>query len=209
MLGMIDMNMGNLQSVKRAFEVVGAAVAIVDRPEELKNFQAIILPGVGAFGDAMSNLNQREFSGAIRDYAIKQKRPLLGICVGMQILATKGTEHGMTLGLDLVPGTVDRIDSSSPGLRVPNMGWCDVKPARVSELFPTATIEDSFYFAHSYHFICDNSADVVANLEYGTTITAAVIRNNIFGVQFHPEKSQDAGLHVLSRFVRHVEALSR
>lgn len=203
MLTMIDMGMGNLQSVRQAFERIGAPVSLTTRPEDVERAAAVILPGVGAFGDGMASLRQNGLVGAIRRHALERGRPLLGICVGMQLLADEGEEHGHHQGLGLIRGRVIRLRPTEEGCRVPNMGWNDVKVAYPDRaLFARLPHGDSFYFAHSYHVVCADPADVAATIDYGgQRLTAAVERGGLFGVQFHPEKSQDAGLQVLAAFV--------
>jgi len=177
MLTMIDLGISNLQSVSEAFRRIGAPVEVADRPGS----GPVILPGVGAFGPAMQRLRERGLVEALRG------RPVLGICLGMQLLADESEELGLHRGLGLIRGRVVRLT----GDRVPNIGWCDVDGIGGGR---------SFYFAHSYHFECDAAAGTI---QYGgRRITAAVRQGQIFGVQFHPEKSQDAGLDVLAAIVK-------
>lgn len=205
MLAMIDMDMGNLQSVRQAFERVGAPVQIVTRPEDIDGAIGVILPGVGAFGDGMASLRRKGLIDPLRRHALDRKKPLLGICIGMQLLAERGEEHGSHTGLGFIRGAVRRLNPAVAGYRVPNMGWCDVEAKAAGVLFRDVPERESFYFAHSYHVECADPHDVAASIEYGgRRVTAAVERGNLFGVQFHPEKSQDAGLGVLAAFVQHV-----
>lgn len=205
-LTMIDLKMGNLQSVLEAFKRVGAEIKIITQPQDIEQANVVILPGVGAFGDGMATLRQKGLVEPVRRHAIEQKKPLLGICIGMQLLADEGEEHGLHQGLGLIPGRVIRLDPPEPRYRVPNMGWCDVTVVKKdSILFAGLPEVEAFYFAHSYHFHCSNPADVAATFEYGDCLTAVVERDNIFGVQFHPEKSQDAGLNVIEMFLKHMQ----
>jgi glutamine amidotransferase len=204
---MIDMGMGNLQSVLQAFGRIGARVTVTTRPEDLERAGAVILPGVGAFGDGMASLNSNGLLGPLRRHAGELRRPLLGICIGMQLLAEEGEEHGRHAGLSLIRGRVVRLRPTDGKCRVPNMGWCDVEVNNPnSPLFARVPDGDAFYFAHSYHVQCADPADVAGTIQYGgCRLTAAVQRGNIWGVQFHPEKSQDAGLNVLAAFIDYLQ----
>lgn len=205
MLAVIDMDMGNLQSVLEGFRRVGGQPQVTTRAEEIERATAVILPGVGAFGDGMASLRQKGLVGPLRRHAVELKKPLFGICLGMQLLADEGEEHGRHRGLGLISGRTVRLRPTEPGCRVPNMGWCDVAvPKRQSALFAAIPQGEPFYFAHSYHVVCADPADVAATIDYGGPVTAGIERDNLFGVQFHPEKSQDAGLDVLASFVEHV-----
>lgn len=208
MIGVVDLQEagGNLRSVMAAFERVGVTLQVVSE-RDIERCDAVVLPGVGAFGDAMRSLERQGLVEPLRRHALENARPLLGICVGMQILAGRGEEFGTADGLGLVPGRVVRLDPGVAHLRVPNIGWCDVRVEAPSVLFgePEGA---TFYFAHSYHFVCDDRADAVATIDFPGPVTAAVERGSVFGVQFHPEKSQDAGLAALEAFCRHVSRTS-
>ena len=206
MIAMIDMGIANLRSVLEAFRRVGAEVKVTNRPEDIRDANAIVLPGVGAFGDGMLRLRQEGLVGPLRRHAIEMKKPLFGICLGMQLLADEGEEHGVHKGLGFIPGRVVRLKLTGPEFRVPNIGWCDVSFSRSqSILFDGLHDGEPFYFAHSYHLQCFNRAEEAATIDYGDIkLTAAIEHENVLGVQFHPEKSQDAGLHVLAAFVQYV-----
>jgi imidazole glycerol-phosphate synthase subunit HisH len=200
----VDMGTSNLASVLNAFRRVGAEVAVTDRSDDIEAAKVILLPGVGAFERAMTALRAKGLCDLLRRRAFAEGTPFFGICLGMQLMAEESEEHGIHAGLGLLRSRVVRLEPGEPGYRVPNIGWSDVRPAREGVLFPNATSR-SFYFVHSYHMICTDPADVAATIEYGgRETTVAVERGNLFGCQFHPEKSQDAGLDLIHRFVRRV-----
>lgn len=200
MLTIIDMDAGNLGSVVRAFEYIGAQVGVTSSPEDVKAASALVLPGVGSFGDAMRSLAANGLVDPIRQAVLDRGVPLLGICVGMQVLAMQGEEFGVYEGLGLVPGYVKAL-APYPGCRIPNMGWCDVAHTSRTGLFAASESHGVYYFAHSYHFVCDDPAHMAATLRWGGEAVAAAVRcGTVHGVQFHPEKSQDAGIEVLHAF---------
>ncbi len=206
MLTVIDTRTCNIQSVLNAFHRIGAPLSTTSDPAQVAAAEAMVLPGVGAFGAAMGSMRALGLDKAVKQ-RVAEKVPLLGICVGMQLLADWSTEHGEHAGLGLVHGKVIRLESSSPEFRVPNIGWYPCAGANNSRLFPLQTGDSNFYFVHSYHFVCDNPPDVAATFDFGgQRITAGVESDQVFGVQFHPEKSQDSGLDLLERFVNLVRA---
>ena len=199
----IDMDLGNLDSVCHSFQRVGAAIRVTQDPREIPASDALVLPGVGAFGDGMAGLERHGLCEPVRQFALHSGRPVLGICLGMQLLADASDEHGEHRGLALIPGRNRRLTPTSTEYRVPNMGWCDVTPRTSGAPFERVGEAESFFFAHSYHFECEDQQHVAATIEYdGRPIAAAVQAGNLVGVQFHPEKSQDAGLQVIDSFVR-------
>jgi imidazole glycerol-phosphate synthase subunit HisH len=203
-LTMIDLGVSNLRSVLSAFERVGARVSVAASPADLEAADAVVLPGVGAFGDGMESLRRQGLVDPLRRAVRERGQPVFGICLGMQLLAEEGEEHGRHEGLGLLPGRVARLPAV-PGLRVPNMGWCDVAVRNASSpLFAAAPPAPCFYFAHSYHLQCAEAGDVAATVDFGSPLTAAVTRGALFGIQFHPEKSQAHGLDLLASFCRHV-----
>ena len=202
MLAVVDMKVGNMQSVLDGFARVGAEVRIAADARDLESADAIVVPGVGAFGDGMASLERQGLAAVIRREALERRKPILGICLGMQLLAEESDEHGSHRGLGLVPGRVLRLRPSESYHRVPNMGWCDVTPTARSSVLFRGDVK-TFYFAHSYYLECAEPSDVAATIEYGNRITAAIERGDVFGVQFHPEKSQEAGLDLLDAFNRH------
>jgi glutamine amidotransferase len=191
---MVDTGVANLGSVVAAFQRVGADVEVTAEAAVVERARALVLPGVGAFRDGMAALERRGLVEPIRRHVLERRRPILGICLGMQLLAEASEEHGQRAGLGLVRGRAARLQA--PGLRVPNIGWCDVRATGGSP-FARALDGRTFYFAHSYHVECDVAA---ATLDYGGPVAAALEDGPVRGVQFHPEKSQDAGLDVLAAF---------
>lgn len=205
MLSIIDTETGNLQSVANAFRRVGMETVVVDTAEELEQATAITLPGVGAFEQGMSALRDKDLIEPLLRRVNGDGVPLLGICLGMQLLADSSEELGNFEGLGLIAGRVVRLETTQMDYQVPNFGWHVVTPCRGGVLFPDGAGPESFYFAHSYHFRCDRWEDAAATIEFSERpIAVALERSNVFGVQFHPEKSQDAGLDVLERFARYV-----
>jgi glutamine amidotransferase len=200
-VALIDYGMGNLGSVRRAIGELGAEPLLADAPAKLGGAERIILPGVGAFGDGMGLLQAGGWVNAIREEAAKGK-PVLGICLGMQLLATRGVEGGETEGLGLVPGDVVPLASLGCELRIPHVGWNSVAlrgaGAGLMRGIPEGT---DFYFVHSYAFRPRDPADVVATTAYGVPIPAVVARGNVMGTQFHPEKSSRAGFRLLRNFL--------
>lgn len=200
MIALVDSGVSNLASVIGALARVRAPVQVVREAEALARAPAIILPGVGAFGDGMAGLRSRGLVAPLRE-AARAGKPILGICLGMQLLVDESEEHGRHEGLGLLPGRVRRLVANQPSFRVPNMGWCDVAVPRPGVLFPDRDRRESFYFVHSY-FVDTAPENVTATIEFsGRSVLAALEAGNICGVQFHPEKSQDAGLDLLARWV--------
>ncbi len=197
MIGIIDYGMGNLQSVKNSCEHLGVKTALVSRPEELGACERLILPGVGAFSEGMENLKKSGLTQSLKTEAVRKKKPFLGICLGMQLLADAGTEGGENAGLGFIKGIVKRLDV--PNLRVPHIGWNDITLQRDNPLL-TPDMAADYYFVHSYYFDAADKETIVATCEYGISFPCVVGRGNIFGVQFHPEKSHAFGLRVLKNF---------
>ncbi|NPV29034.1 MAG: imidazole glycerol phosphate synthase subunit HisH [Firmicutes bacterium] len=202
MIAIVDYGMGNLRSVQKGLEKVGFQAAIVATPKELEQARGIVLPGVGAFGDAMENLRAQGLDRALRE-AVVQGKPLLGICLGLQLFFSFSEEGGWHEGLDLIPGRVRRL----PGrVKVPHMGWNQVELKQANPLFTGIPDRSYFYFVHSY-YVDPAPQDVISGVTaYGIAFTSMVARGNLFGVQFHPEKSSRLGLEVLANFGRLVAA---
>lgn len=191
--------MGNLRSVQKAFEKIGFPALISSDSTKIKQASHIILPGVGAFGDAMKNLANLGLLEILNEEVIKNKKPFLGICLGMQLLANKSYENGENKGLGWIEGEVIRFDAKE-NLKVPHVGWNSVKCAKSSPLFSGIEDDSDFYFVHSYYFSANDKADVLSYTDYGFDFVSSVAKENIFGVQFHPEKSQENGLKILQNF---------
>jgi glutamine amidotransferase len=198
----IDLGISNIKSITRGFITQGFEVKITTRAEDVAEAASLVLPGVGAFPKAVEVLKGRGLWGAIKAHAASGK-PLIGICLGMQLLFTDSDEHSLTEGLNLVPGRVRRFPPDRP---VPHMGWNEVTIKRDSPLFRGVPDKSAFYFVHSYYGEPDNPVWEVGSSDHGGRFTAAVQRGNVFGTQFHPEKSQDRGLAVLRNFARLTEA---
>ncbi len=201
MIGLIDYNMGNLRSVYNAFEKLGVKIDIVKDGEKLSSYDKIILPGVGAFGDAMKALEKRELKEGILDFA-SSKKPILGICLGMQLLFDRSYEFGENEGLGLIEGEVVEFDKSKfdERLKVPHMGWNKLFIKKDSRLLRDISDEIYLYFLHTFHVVC-NEKYIVGESFYGYEFASVVQKENIFGFQPHPEKSHDNGLKILKNFV--------
>jgi imidazole glycerol-phosphate synthase subunit HisH len=208
MIAVIDMGISNLGSVFRALERIDAALAEKAGPADLARAAAVMLPGVGAFGDGMASLAAQGLIEPLRQ-AAASGTPIFGICLGMQLLAEASEEHGDHAGLGLVRGRLVRLKATEPGDRVPNIGWCDVTPTRPGTLFPKG-IGGAFYHVHSFHLVPTDPAIVAATIDFsGRKIPVAIEQDNLFGVQFHTEKSQDDGLDLLAAFLEHLRRQGR
>ena len=197
-VALIDYGAGNLQSVRNALKAAGAAdIAVTADPDVVARAERIVLPGVGAFAHCMEGVSGIDgMIAALEQRVLRDAAPFLGICVGMQLLADEGVEYGSTKGLGWIGGTVRAIDPA-PGLKVPHMGWNDVTVRGVHPVVETGEA----YFLHGYHFDAADPAHVLATTDHGGPRVAAVVKDNILGVQFHPEKSQSYGIATLARFL--------
>ncbi len=200
MIAVVDYGMGNLRSVQKAFEHVGAKAVIVDRAEDIDAAERVVLPGVGAFGDAMNNLKTAGLIAPIVR-AISEGRPFLGICLGLQLMFAESEEMGQHRGLDILPGKVKRFPE---GQRVPQIGWNEVRIQRETALLDGVPDRSYFYFVHSFFVASERDEDVVGVTDYGIDYASIAGNDRAFGVQFHPEKSQDAGLKILKNFAEKV-----
>lgn len=201
MVGILDYGMGNLLSVYSAFDYLAANVMICKYPEDLAGVDRIVIPGVGAFKDCIDKINNTGFREALDIEVLKKGKPTLGICLGMQVMASKGTEGGDHDGLGWFDATVIRLQPTDITKRVPNIGWNDVQYRADIPLFKGLPNKVDFYLVHSYYMKTVDKSDVVASYDYDHEVTAAVLKDNIFATQFHPEKSQDYGLKVLENFI--------
>jgi glutamine amidotransferase len=195
---LIDYGAGNLRSVANALRAAGGeGVVVTANPDVVRTADRIVLPGVGAFRACIEALRAvPDLVEAMTERVHVRAVPFLGICVGMQLLATRGIEFGITQGLDWIGGEVRRIEPADATIKVPHMGWNDVAPHGAGLIVPGEA-----YFLHSYHFVPDAAADIAAITDHGGGLVAAVARDTVLGVQFHPEKSQDYGLALLARFL--------
>ena len=197
-VAVLDYGFGTVRSALRAAEHVGASAILSSDFDTCLNADGLIIPGVGAFAACMAGLD-RVRGGTLVDARLVAKRPVLGICVGMQILFEQGIEHGVrTQGLGQWPGTVDHLDAPI----VPHMGWNDVVPIDGHPLFDGLEKDAIFYFLHSYYFMCNNAENSIACSDYGILFTSAVNSNNVYGIQFHPEKSHQYGEKLLYNFAK-------
>lgn len=225
MVVIIDYGIGNLRSIEKAFEAVGADVLRSDRVDDIRKADRVVLPGVGAFGACAAEIRRRGLEESVLE-AIESGKPFLGVCVGMQLLFEAGEEMGTHAGLGVLPGRVVRLDevpsqnepvsghSVSPTravetvwdveLKIPHIGWNTIEPTRESPLLFGLPVEPHFYFVHSFAAVPTQASDVLASCHYGVPFAAIVGRNNVYGVQFHPEKSQRNGLQILKNFAERV-----
>ena len=211
-VAIIDYGSGNLRSAQKAFERAAAEaglnadVELATTPEQVLRADRVVLPGVGAFADCLAGIEAIDgMRETLQDVALKMARPFLGICVGMQLMATRGLEHGEHAGLGWIGGTVAPIEPADSSLKIPHMGWNELRMVRdhpVLAALDGANAGSHVYFVHSYHFLPRNENHLLATTSYGGPITAAVGRDNLLGFQFHPEKSQRAGLALIAAFLQ-------
>lgn len=202
MIAVIDYGMGNLHSIVKSLEYVSNEEIITTRKkQDIISSEKIVLPGVGAFGDAIINLSKYNLIELIKEEILLKKKPFLGICLGMQILTEVGFEYGEHPGLGIIPGRVIKFSFDSLDYRIPHVGWNDVSIDK--NVKPLSNIKNGtdFYFCHSFHMDCKDKSWICATCNYGNNFVAAVAKNNVFATQFHPEKSQKWGLKILKNFV--------
>jgi glutamine amidotransferase len=203
----VDYNSGNLRSAEKSFqrmaaEVQGGEIIVTPDPDVVRRADRIVLPGVGAFADCRRELGAIDgLFGAIEE-KVKAGNPFMGICVGMQMMATWGREHGNHKGFDWIKGEVTALTPNNRALKIPHMGWNELTTTPDHPVFDGISKGDHVYFVHSYHLVPENADDVVATVDYGGDIIAAVGRDNIIGTQFHPEKSQSTGLLLIGNFLK-------
>jgi glutamine amidotransferase len=200
-VAIIDYGLCNLDSIRRAIELCGGDPFVTEEPDRLSDANLLVLPGVGAFGVAMENLKAQGMDQAIREQ-VASGIPMLGICLGMQLLSSRSTEGGNHTGLDLISGDVVLLNERGGNDRVPHIGWNSVRIDQSDDPLLAGIAPDTdFYFVHSYHVTCADSANAVASTPYCGGFTSVIRRGNVAGTQFHPEKSQRAGLHLLTNFL--------
>lgn len=199
----IDYKVGNHQSVINSLSFLGYNFAVSNEKRDIEKAGSYVLPGVGAFGEAMRNLAEMGIIESLREQVLVKKKPLLGICLGMQVLAEDSVENGFFKGLGWIKGNVVKLKERK-GLRVPHIGWNNIRILKKDPLFSRIPSEANFYFDHSYYFMTDEEY-VAATCDYGGDVVVAVQKDNIFGVQFHPEKSQTAGLKLLRSFFSYID----
>lgn len=200
MIGIIDYGLGNVKAFANVYKMLDIPAIIVTKPHDLIKVSRVIMPGVGAFDHAMKCLQDSGMREMLDEIVLHQQVPVLGICVGMQML-TNSSEEGVSPGLKWINGDVKKIDSSfNKSIYVPHMGWNDVKPLNNNDLFRGLSDDSRFYFLHSYYVHCQRNEDVIAVTNYGVEFACAVNHENVFGVQFHPEKSHQYGIKLLKNF---------
>lgn len=200
-IAIIDYNAGNIKSVANAFQKIGALIKVTNSQKIIRNACAIVMPGVGAFGDSMKNLEIFKLTDLIRR-EIKRK-PFLGICLGLQLLFEYSTEKEQNEGLGILKGYVDKIPD---GVKIPHIGWNQINILKKdSRIFKNIENNENFYFVHSFSAICEDSSIISSTTDYGTLLTASIERDNIFALQFHPEKSSRKGMIILENFMNYVQ----
>lgn len=203
MIAIVNYGSGNIQAIANIYKRLDVPFVVAATPDDLMAADQMILPGVGAFDQAMNELDASGLRRALDVCVLQQRKPILGICVGMQLLA-KSSEEGEARGLGWIDADVKRFDHSTVGQRtqLPHMGWNSVELARTDPLFDGVELQNGYYFLHSYYFSCYDADDVLASTDYGVKFTSAVHRQNVYGVQFHPEKSHGNGVQLLKNFAR-------
>ncbi len=203
MIGIIDYGLGNIKSVAGAVTRLGEKCEITSDPVKLEATDKIILPGVGAFGDGMQKLHQRKLIAPLSRMVMEQAKPILGICLGFQLIADGGEEFGEHTGLGWIRGQVRKLSPNDPELRLPHVGWNGLFQKRTSPILQDVPEDALFYYVHNYYLDTTDDEIIVGECEYGGRFTAAIQWRNIWATQFHPEKSQRHGLTVLKNFITH------
>lgn len=201
MVGIINYGLGNLGSIQNMLKVIGEKSVILSDTEELDKCDRFILPGVGAFDAGMNKLNERGLAEFVKEKALVDKKPILGICLGMQLLGRK-SEEGTLPGLGLIPFDNIRFRLDNTDLKIPHMGWDVVEFKQKNPLIKNLEGIQRYYFVHSYHAKCDSRSNILMTCDYGYEFAASVVKDNVMGVQFHPEKSHDFGMALLENFVK-------
>ena len=203
----IDYNSGNLRSAEKSFQLMSeelnvGQVKVSNKPEDVVNADRVVLPGVGAFADCKHELSSIMGLYEAIEAHVKTGKPFMGICVGMQMMATCGHEHGYHEGFNWIKGDVKIMETNDKNLKIPHMGWNNLNILNSHPVFNNINENDHVYFVHSYHFEVENNNNLLASVDYGGKVTAAVAHENIIGTQFHPEKSQSVGLQVIKNFLQ-------
>ena len=203
----IDYNSGNLRSAEKSFQLMSeelnlGKVKVSNKPEDVVNADRVVLPGVGAFADCKHELSSIMGLYEAIEAHVKTGKPFMGICVGMQMMATCGHEHGYHEGFNWIKGDVKIMEPNDKNLKIPHIGWNNLNILNSHPVFNNINENDHVYFVHSYHFEVENNNNLLANVDYGGKITAAVAHENIIGTQFHPEKSQSVGLQIIKNFLQ-------
>lgn len=201
-IGIINYNMGNLGSLKRKIDLLGYESSIINNYKEIPHIDKLIFPGVGHFAKAVENLRSLNFWDELNELVLVKKKPILGICLGMQLM-TKESEEGNVLGLGWFDGEVKRFQVSDRiKYKIPHIGWNTIDICNKNDVFDGISFNDEFYFVHSYHVIMNKESDILAKTIYDYPFVSAIARDNIFGFQFHPEKSHDIGRKILNNFIK-------
>lgn len=204
MIAIVDYGSGNIQAIQNIFTKLKIETFFASNPDQLYKAEKIILPGVGAFDEAMSQLENSGLKDALNDFALVQKKPVLGICVGMQIMA-KNSDEGVIDGLGWFDATVKKFDETKIPIKpkLPHMGWNEIQPMQESPLLKGIDLEKGFYFIHSYYFDAHDTKDILLESNYGGVFSCAIRKGNIFGFQFHPEKSHSNGINLFKNFAEY------
>lgn len=199
MIAIVNYGMGNLRSVEKAFERIKVAIKISEDKKDILNAEKLILPGVGNFEKGIKNLKENGLFDVLNEAVLKRNIPILGICLGMQLM-TEFSEEGNVDGFGWIKAKTKKFSFENSVLKIPHMGWNNLSIKNNDTLFRNINVENFFYFVHSYYIICEDEDDILAETEYGNKFVSAFQRENLYGCQFHPEKSHDAGLRILRNF---------
>ncbi|MBI3290813.1 imidazole glycerol phosphate synthase subunit HisH [Candidatus Falkowbacteria bacterium] len=200
-LAIIDYQMGNVRSAAKAFELLGVETVVSNKFSDIQKASHLVLPGVGAFGDGMKHLNELGLIDILKDEVLEKKKPILGICLGMQLLGSDSEEFGRHQGLGFLKAPVKEFNLEGKDLKVPHVGWNNIRLIKDHPLFSGIKQDSVFYFVHSFHLVPEDGQITAATCNYGYDFPAIVAKENIFAVQFHPEKSQTVGLKMLENFI--------
>ena len=204
MIAIVDYQLGNLRSISAALERLDVLHVCTSEKKTLEQANGLILPGVGSFPDGMGNLKKLDLINPLNELVLEKQKPILGICLGFQLMATVGEEFEETTGLGWFDAKVVRLNASDSGVRIPHVGWNDCIQLKENSIFESIPTRSLFYYTHSFHMICHDDDDVTATSDHGQSFTAAIQKGMIFGTQFHPEKSQLHGLRLLKNFAEMV-----